>query len=489
MEAEATVAMSRHIVTAFSALLLATAIAAGAASGGTSPGKLSPANVNAPVISGTAQVGQTLRVSTGTWSGKSIQYSYSWLGCDSSGAACGSLSGATGPTLTLTSANVGRTIRAVVIATNRNGSAAATSAATAPVTSGSTSPPPPPPPPPSGSSFYLSDLSWISATNGWGPVERNLSNGELALGDGHTITLNGQTFAKGLGVHAASDVRFGVAGCTRFLASVGVDDEVGPNGSVLFQVYSDGTKTYDSGLMTATSPTGTVDLDLTGKSEVRLVVGNGGDGIDSDHADWAAARVTCAAAPAPPPPSQPVSPAVTSGPTISGSAQQGQTLTAAAGTWSGATPMSYSYQWQRCDVRTGACSTIAGANAASYLAGFTRRRLRNEGLGDCQQRGGFGHGIVYGDRRRARATRPGSDHRYDHVPEAVGGRSQGLGRLGSAGFVDRRQHREHPARHDQSRFDDLRQRQPGWSLRPSCLHRGPDRCRAAPSANGRPGRQ
>src|ERR1044072_702744 len=129
--------MSRHIVNALSVLLLATGIATGAASGGTSPGKLAPANVNAPVISGTARVGQTLSVSPGTWSGKSLQYSYSWLGCDSSGAACSSLSGQTAPTLALTSAYVGRTIRAVVIATNRNGSAAATSAATASVTDGS----------------------------------------------------------------------------------------------------------------------------------------------------------------------------------------------------------------------------------------------------------------------------------------------------------------------------------------------------------------
>ena len=375
-----------------------------------------------------------------------------------------------------------------MIATNRNGSAAATSAATAPVTSGSTSPPPPPPPPPSGSSFYLSDLSWISATNGWGPVERNLSNGELALGDGHTITLNGQTFAKGLGVHAASDVRFGVAGCTRFLASVGVDDEVGPNGSVLFQVYSDGTKTYDSGLMTATSPTGTVDLDLTGKSEVRLVVGNGGDGIDSDHADWAAARVTCAAAPAPPP-SQPVSPAVTSGPTISGSAQQGQTLTAAAGTWSGATPMSYSYQWQRCDARTGACSTIAGANAASYLlasqdVGYAMRvSVTASNAAGSATASSTATAAVLAPLAPAPTTGTTMFQKQSEDGLKV---SEGWG---STGFVDRRQHREHPARHDQSRFDDLRQRQPGWSLRPSCLHRGPDCCRAAPSANGRPGRQ
>ena len=37
--------------------------------------------------------------------------------------------------------------------------------------------PAPPPPPPTGTE-YLSDLPWTSATNGWGPVERDRSNGE-----------------------------------------------------------------------------------------------------------------------------------------------------------------------------------------------------------------------------------------------------------------------------------------------------------------------
>jgi LmbE family N-acetylglucosaminyl deacetylase len=142
-------------------------------------------------------------------------------------------------------------------------------------------------------SSYLSDLPWTSMTNGWGPLERDLSNGEQAQGDGQPLTLNGQAYAKGLGGHASSDVRFAIGGCTRFQASVGVDDEVGPNGSIDFQVFLDGVKAYDSGLMTGTSATKDIDLDTTGKSQLRLVIANGGDGIDYDHGDWAAAHVTC----------------------------------------------------------------------------------------------------------------------------------------------------------------------------------------------------
>ena len=50
---------------------------------------------------------------------------------------------------------------------------------------------------------YLSDsLTPTTTTNGWGPVEKDMSNGEQAAGDGHPITLRGAVYAKGLGAHA-----------------------------------------------------------------------------------------------------------------------------------------------------------------------------------------------------------------------------------------------------------------------------------------------
>jgi len=60
-------------------------------------------------------------------------------------------------------------------------------------------------------------------------------------------------------------------------------------------------------------------------------------------------------------------PANTARPTISGVPQQGQTLTANRGSWSGGQPQTYGYQWQRCDSVGGACAVIAGATNATYV--------------------------------------------------------------------------------------------------------------------------
>jgi glucose/arabinose dehydrogenase len=139
---------------------------------------------------------------------------------------------------------------------------------------------------------YVSDLPFTSSTNGWGPVERDMSNGEQGAGDGRPITLQGVVYNKGLGVHAQSDVRFDLGGnYTRFLADLGVDDEVGDSGSVGFRVFTDAGLIYDSGKRYGYSPTISVDLDVTASQSLRLLVIDYGDGTNSDHADWAGARL------------------------------------------------------------------------------------------------------------------------------------------------------------------------------------------------------
>jgi hypothetical protein len=141
---------------------------------------------------------------------------------------------------------------------------------------------------------FLSDLAWVSATSGWGPVEKDRSVGGSGSGDGRTITLNGVTYAKGLGTHAVSDIVYDLAGgYSTFLSDIGVDDETGP-GTVQFRVYGDGVLIYDSGVMTQSSTTKSINVSVAGVQQLRLRVDNGGDNINYDHADWANARVVTA---------------------------------------------------------------------------------------------------------------------------------------------------------------------------------------------------
>ena len=98
-----------------------------------------PVNTTLPSISGTPQDGQTLTANPGTWAGtQPISYAYEWQRCDAGGAGCAAI--ATGPTYPVTSADVGKTLRVRVTATNSEGSAAATSSATTVVQSASAPP-------------------------------------------------------------------------------------------------------------------------------------------------------------------------------------------------------------------------------------------------------------------------------------------------------------------------------------------------------------
>ena len=115
-------------VTALVTLLTLVTFSVTTAVSKTPPGKAVPANTAAPSISGTVAVGSTLQASSGSWKGRNISYSFQWKRCDSSGGNCSAITGATGSSYLIGSADAGHTLRVSVTASNKNGSATATSA-------------------------------------------------------------------------------------------------------------------------------------------------------------------------------------------------------------------------------------------------------------------------------------------------------------------------------------------------------------------------
>jgi hypothetical protein len=93
--------------------------------------QLVPVGVAPPTVAGTAQQGQTLTATPGTWSAADATVGYQWQRCDAAGANCAAVPGATTSTYAVTSADAGTTLRVVVTATNRFGSAPATTPQTA----------------------------------------------------------------------------------------------------------------------------------------------------------------------------------------------------------------------------------------------------------------------------------------------------------------------------------------------------------------------
>lgn len=141
---------------------------------------------------------------------------------------------------------------------------------------------------------YLGDLlhRFIVFQQGWG--ELGIDN--CAHAPGQTplpLRIGDRDYAKGLGHHAPGEIVIELNGeYAQFEAEVGVQWQQGTTGSVVFQVYVDGKKRFDSGIMRETDPPKPLRVRTEGASELRLVVTDAGDGITCDCANWANARLT-----------------------------------------------------------------------------------------------------------------------------------------------------------------------------------------------------
>jgi len=164
---------------------------------------------------------------------------------------------------------------------------------------------PPPPPPrkavedrPKGNWVYLSDLTWESGRAGWSANKDGLPRRDRDVED-NPLRLGLRRYRKGIGTHAPSEIVYRLDGkYLRFFAIVGGAEA---KGTIVFRVFGDGKRLFDSGVMHGLRGVKKVDVSVAGVRRLRLVVTDAGDNHYADMANWAAARILKAAAKKPAP--------------------------------------------------------------------------------------------------------------------------------------------------------------------------------------------
>ncbi|MFF5995984.1 NPCBM/NEW2 domain-containing protein [Lysinibacillus sp. KU-BSD001] len=140
---------------------------------------------------------------------------------------------------------------------------------------------------------YLSDFDWQSMQYSYAAPVKDLAISQkkirLTGEDG-----NEKVYEKGIGTHSNSTIVYDLTNkdADYFTAVVGVDRQMfGSIGSVIFQVFVDGEKQFDSGLMASRDPQKFIEVNISGAKELKLVVTDGGNGNGSDHASWGDAKL------------------------------------------------------------------------------------------------------------------------------------------------------------------------------------------------------
>ena len=393
-----------------------SAVATSSATSPSGAALIPPSNVTPPSISGMTADGQTLTASTGTWSGTTpMTFTYQWQRCNTSGTSCVAVAGATSSTYLVSAADIGSTLRVVVTATNGAGSSAypGVIAADSPLSywrlgeTGGTA----------------TDSSGFANGTYVGSPQQAVSG--LLTGDTNgAVTLNGtsqyvevpansawtpssfsfeilvkasslpdnRTIAAAQGLFTGWWLNTGSSGSLRFFIGDGSAWRFAAAGPTLavgstydIAVTYDGSlpRLYVNGTLSSTGPTVSMASN-SGANALRLgsassFVGQYWPGTIDDASFFsstlAAGQISShytasqggsagsTAASAQSAVVVAVAPSNSAVPVVSGLAQEGQTLSASSGSWSGSAPIGYAYQWQRCG---GSCVNV-GSNQNTYV--------------------------------------------------------------------------------------------------------------------------
>jgi hypothetical protein len=369
-----------------------------------------PVNTGAPKINGasTAQQGVELQEEHGSWSNNPTGFTYQWLQCNSVGASCLPISGASKQGYTPVEGDAGHTLKVEETASNAGGKSkeAAVSAATAVVLPAAPVNTTPPTIKGASSAQQGSELieehgSWRNnptsfsyqwqQCNAEGKACANIVGAEAQTyapneGDvGHKLrVLESAANAGGKSKEAAASEP------TEVVKPLPPVNEKPP--TITGEPQQGQTLTEHNG-MWSHNPTGytyqwlrcealgTGCEPITGATKQTYVL----QAIDVGHAirvQEVASNAGGSGVPAVSEPSAPVipesgKPTPQNQPTITGEARQGKTLTEQSASWTHE-PTSFAYQWLQCDSSGNSCKAIPGATKQEYVPveGDIGHRLR-----------------------------------------------------------------------------------------------------------------
>ena len=349
---------------------------------------LPPANTALPAISGSAQQGQTLTSSTGTWSGSPTSFAYRWRDCDVTGNACNDIAGATAQNYVAQASDLGSTLRVVVTATNAFGSTPATSAQTTvvgglppsntvlPAITGAAT---------QGQTLAASTGTWAGSPTSFAYRWRDCDTAgancvDIAGAASSTYVLQLSDVAHTLRVVVTATNAAGSTPATS--AQTAVVAGLPPANTALPAITGTATQGQTLAASTGTwtgSPTSFAyrwrDCDTTGANCADISAATSSTyvlvGADVGHTVRVVVTATNGAGSTPATSAQTgivagLPPANTVLPAITGTATQGQTLTASTGTWTGS-PTSFAYRWRDCDTAGANCVDITGATNSTYV--------------------------------------------------------------------------------------------------------------------------
>ena len=374
---------------------------------------IAPIPVAAPSITGGAapQTGQLLSTTNGTWSGATGAFTYVWERCDASGNSCAAIGGATSSTYAVVSADVGSTLRTVVTASNVAGSTPSSASAATGVVSlaGSVSPPLNVAPPvvslPSdetapllGDILFASAGTWTGSfpmtfTYSWTKCEpTDPLNGPCVAIPGATLSFFTVTPALyGMRIRVRVTATNSVATVSQSSAATEVVGATAPSLSVTPPIQ--GQNVVDSTLSVSTgtwlgspplvytyqwrrcNPVG----DVASCTPIPLATKNTYIPTTADIGSSLRVYITATNAAGtstgftnhtfPVIDKKHFAPSAVNMPSISGTVAFGLRLSASVGSFSGDSPISTKFVWQRCDAIGESCRRIVGATRATYTPG------------------------------------------------------------------------------------------------------------------------